>query len=46
MFTSACTQHYCVCVCSCPLQHLCNVSGEVLPSLTGSGSQVYLTSLP
>ena len=30
----------------CPLQHLCNRSGEALPSLTGSGSQVDLTSLP
>ena len=29
----------------CPLQHLCSRSGEVLPSLTGSGPQVYLTSL-
>ena len=37
----------CVCVCVlCPLQHLCSMSGAVLPFLTGSGSQVYLTSLP
>ena len=35
-----------LCVCSCPLQHLCSRSGEVLPSLNGCGSQVYLTSFP
>ena len=29
----------------CPLQHSCSRSGEVFPSLTGSGSKVYLTSL-
>ena len=31
-------------VCSCPLQHLCSRSGEVLHSQLGSGSQVYLIS--
>ena len=33
-------------VCLCPLQHLCSRSAEVLHSLNGSGSQVYLTSFP